>query len=402
MTFAAPIWLALAGAAALGVLLAHLFSPSVPARDRLPTTRFIPQDAPLAVLRTNRLSDWLLLLLRLAVCALMGFALAGAHVPRKAPARVTIVDASRAIGNVADLRDSARAHAGDVTIVVDSAARRVDNEAIGNLPQAETRGTLSAGLVAAHRALQGFGEGRGDAQLVIVSPFVREEFDSATTQLLARWEGPVSLVRVSAAQSRATHRVDVRAEGDDPVAAALAMSPRSVSQRVRLVRTVPAARDSAWARDSAGVLVLWPAALAAGGNADTAGAVVAGDAVVVARFARAEIPTEGRVVARWNDGKPAATEIAFDLGCIRNVAVPVDGIGDLALRASFVEFAHAMVEPCGGARDFARVELPSYAPVSSAPQVPAGREPLWFALAALGVLLIEQALRERRRPMAAA
>lgn len=396
MTFAAPIWLALAGAAALGVLLAHLFSPSVPARDRLPTTRFIPQDAPLAVLRTNRLSDWLLLLLRLAVCVLLGLALAGAHVPRTAPGRVTIVDASRAVGNVAELRDSARAHAADVTIIVDSTARRVDEDALGALSIAQSRGAMSAGLVAAHRAMQGFGEGRRDVELVIVSPLVREEIDSAFAPLLARWEGSVSLVRVAAASVNGNYRVDVRADGDDPVAATFTLRPRTVAQRVRVVRAAITGRDSAWARDSAGVLVSWTIDDVTT-STDTAGAVVAGNTVVVAPFPRTRKLGEGRVVARWNDGAPAATETSLAGGCIRDVAVPVDAIGDVALRASFREFAHAMVEPCGGARDFARAELPTRTPASSAPQVPMGREPLWFALLALAVLLAEQALRGRRK-----
>lgn len=401
MTFAAPIWLVLAGAAALGVLIAHLFSPSVPARDRLPTTRFIPHDAPLAVLRTNRLSDWLLLVLRLAVCVLLGLALASAHIPRSAPARVTIVDASRAVGSVAELRDSARAYAGDVIIVVDSVARRAERDALAALTLADSRGSLSAGLVAAHRALQGYGEAREDAELVIVSPVVREEIDSATARLMQRWEGRVSLVHVAAATVTGAHRVEVRAEGDDPVAATFVASAGSLTQRARVVRTTPTARDSAWARDG-GVLVVWPARAEPNATVDTAGAVIAGEIVVVTRFARHRAPAAGRVIARWNDGAPAATEATLGRGCVRDVTVPVDPVGDLALRASFREFAYAMAGPCGGARDFAAAALPAaHAPAPSAPQVPTGREPLWFALAALAILLVEQGLRSRRKAVAA-
>jgi hypothetical protein len=401
MTFAAPIWLAVAAAAAIGVLLAHLFSPSVPQRERLPTTRFIPEDAPLAVLRTNRLSDWLLLLLRLAVCILFGLALAGAHVPRRAPSRVVIVDASRAVASLPEARDSARAHRGDVVIVFDSIARRASDDALESLPLSNARGNLSAALVGAHRSLQGLGEGRSASELVIVSPFVREEMDSATALLLARWEGPVTLARVLSPSGSERHRVEVRAEGDDPVATAFALRPRPVEQRARVVRTRLTARDSAWAGDSAGVLVFWPAstdALDRRVRHDTAGALIAGGTVVVGSFARTQQPRVGRVIARWNDGAPAATETSLDRGCVREVAVPVDPIGDVALRASFREFAYRMVEPCGGARDFARAEMPARAAAASpAPQTPSGREPLWLALFALAALLAEQVVRARGR-----
>lgn len=396
MTFAAPLWLALAGAAAIGVLVAHLFAPSTPARTRLPTTRFIPQDAPLAVLRTNRLSDWLLLLLRLAVCALIGLALAGAHVPRRAPSRVLIVDASRAVGNTAELRDSARAHAADVIILADSAARTGDAGDLASVTTSHARGNLSGALVAAHRALQGFGEGRADAELVIVSPFVTEQVDSATRLLLDRWEGPVSLVRVAAAGDSSTERVDVRAEGDDPVAAAFALRPRPVGQRARVLRILATTRDSAWARDSAGVLVLWPSSSRMAASTDTAAAVTAGRTVVVGPFARSAPSGEGRIIARWNDGAAAATEAPLGRGCVRNVSIPVDAVGDVALRASFRDLAYHMVEPCGGAREFSRVELPAHAPATPAPQLPAGREPVWFALAALALLIAEQLLRSRQ------
>lgn len=398
MTFTAPIWLALAAAAALGVLVAHLFSPSVPRRERLPTTRFIPADAPLAVLRTNRLSDWLLLLLRLTVCILLGLALAGAHVPKRAPARVLIVDGSRAVASVAELRDSARARDGDVVIVFDSVARRATQDTLPTLQPSGAKGSVSAALVAAHRALQGFGEGRAESELVVVSPFTREEVDSATALLLQRWEGPVRLVRVGAATAPNRHRVEVRAQGDDPVAATFALRPEAVGQPVRVIRTRPTAADSAWARDAGGVLVLWPvkadSSLEPGAQAS---AVVASSAVVVARFARADAVGSGVPAARWSDGAVAASESPLGAGCVRTVEVGVDPVGDLALRASFRAFAYRMVEPCSGARDFAPVDLPRATPAAPALQTPAGREPVWFALLALVALIAEQVIRARGR-----
>ena len=87
MSFTTPLWLVAAGAVAAGLVLAHLISTSVPQRDPFPTARFVPEGAPLTVLRTRRLTDLPLLLLRLLAVALLGIALAGAHLPRQAPSR---------------------------------------------------------------------------------------------------------------------------------------------------------------------------------------------------------------------------------------------------------------------------------------------------------------------------
>jgi hypothetical protein len=92
--------------------------------------RFVPEGAPLAVLRTRRVSDWAFLLLRLLAVALVGFALAGFHLRREGPPRLVVVDASRAVASIAEVRDSALAamSGGGVLIAFDSAARRVTRE----------------------------------------------------------------------------------------------------------------------------------------------------------------------------------------------------------------------------------------------------------------------------------
>ena len=83
---------------------------------------------------------------------------------------------------------------------------------------------------------------------------------------------------------------------------------------------------------------------------DTVGAVVAGSAVVVAPFARDALLPRGRVVARWVDGEPAAIERPLGGGCVREIAIAVPGIGDLALRESLRRLLAALAEPCGGVR----------------------------------------------------
>jgi hypothetical protein len=432
VSFAAPLWLAVAAAVAAGVVIAHLFSTSVPPRDLLPTVRFIPEGAPLAVLRTRRLSDLLLLLLRLLAVALLGLALAGARVPHRGPARVVVVDASRAVRSMDAVRDSALAVAnGGALVVFDSAARRVTPDSLRVWTASGARGSLSAGLVAAHRELKDVTADRDDVELVVVSPAVREEVDSATSRLLALWEGPVRVVRVDAAVADSSASAQVRATGDDPLAAVNPRSeaslPRSASEgrnlqstsNVRVIRTMITRADSLWARDSGGVLVLWPAdngsdVLLARTTPDSQGGITSSRDVVIATFAREHQPRPGRVLVRWLDGEPAATELPLGSGCVREVAIPVDPVGDMALRESFRGVVRSLLEPCGGARDFrpAPDVILSRAATKnllSATKILRGactersecaqddRLGLWLALLALGTLVAEQLLRSRKR-----
>jgi len=428
MSFATPLWLAVAAMVGAGVIIAHLFSTSVPPRNFLPTVRFVPEGAPMAVLRTRRLSDVILLLLRLLAVALIGFALAGAQVKRSGPGRVVLMDASRAVRSFAEVRDSARGAVSDgaVLVVFDSIARRLSRDALDTMRATEARGSLSAGLVAAHRALAGLTEEREQTELVIVSPAVSEQIDSATARLLALWSGPVRHVRVAAAETPARGAVVVRATGDDPVVAALgsrlsALGPRHERPGVesrepraesRIVRTSPTRADSAWARDSGGVLVIWPAdlresALVRRAAADTQNAIVAGSGVVVASFARTHQPRSGRTVVRWIDGEAAASEAPLGRGCIREVTIPVDPVGDVALRASFRGVVDALTEPCGGARHFAtdsvilRHEVSKDLLSTNKQQILRSAQDdivgVWLAVVALAVLIAEQLLRASAR-----
>ena len=423
MSFVAPLWLALAAVVGAGVVVAHLFSTDVPPRDMLPTVQFVPEGAPMAVLRTHRLTDLLLLLLRLLAVTLLGLALAGAHVRRDGPRRVVLADMSRAVASAREVRDSVRNLAdGSVIVAFDTAAGPMSRDSVDRrITASQLSGSLSAGLAAAHRALSP--DRRRGAELVILSPVVREEVDSATARLIALWDGPIRVARVPAAAPPAPASWEVRAEGDDPVAAALAGAPVPAAGRptARLVRMAPAPADSIWARDTGGALVLWPADSAAGMLApraavDSQYGVAAARLVMVGEFARRFQPRPGRVIARWMDGEPAATERPLGTGCIRDVAIPVDPVGDGALRESLRGLARSLAEPCGGARDFRAADLPGLLPPSerraanaerggpnalAVPQV-AARESLWFAILALVALLCEQLLRGRRRTAAAA
>jgi hypothetical protein len=427
MSFAAPLWLAIAGLVAAGVIVAHLISTSVPQRDPFPTARFIPEGAPLTVLRTRRLTDIVLLLLRLLAIALLGLALAGARVATGGPSRVVLADMSRAVASPAEVRDSVAAQGGDVVVIefdaVASAAASAPARALAESrePSAErrTRGSLSAALVAAHRRIADVTKDRDKTELVIVSPILREEVDASTPELLRLWPGSVRHVIVTSAIAPTTRR-SVRSSGDDPVAAALAESrePRAESRQsiaeILVVRDAPTVADSVWARDSAGALVIWPANLSTSvlsrrSVADSAQGVAMDSQVVIDVFARTHEPAAGRALARWLDGLPAATERDFGRGCIREVAIPVDRVGDIALRDNFRGMARALASPCGGERDFAAAELaPSL--LARAALSPGGRASapaltdaapsrvaLWLAVIALVTLMAEQMLRRRQR-----
>ncbi|MGH7637345.1 MAG: BatA domain-containing protein [Gemmatimonadaceae bacterium] len=396
MSFVAPVWLAIAGLVAAGVVVAHLITRSQPRHDVLPTARFIPQTAPLTVTRTRRPTDLLLLLVRLLALALLGLALAGAHVTRSAPVRVTIIDQSTAAGDGDELRRQATAATDGVVMSF--------GDSVGPA-------TLSGALVAAHRAIAGRDD-RERTELVIVSRIAREQVDSATAPLLALWPGPVRVERLPGTAIAAVPHVRLGAAGDDPVAAAVG-STRDAASPARFVRVLrtpepPTESDSAWARDSAGALVIWPTSLSTSTltrreTVDTAQGIAAGFDVVVGSFLRTHRPRAGRVLVRWIDGEPAASEVGVGKGCIREVAIPVDAAGDVALRESFRRIVDVLTSACGGPRDLAPANLASLLPSgtesvrSADASLPGTR---WLApglaVAALVVLLVEQLLRRRQ------
>src|SRR5262249_29498905 len=152
-------------------------------------------------------------------------------------------------------------------------------------------------------------------ELAIVSPLAEEELDAATDSVRALWPGAVRIVPVaiSRAAGRRAAIVVIGSRGD-PIRLVVAQS--RASPTVWVVRGEPSAADTAWARSGRAV-VLWPAdgrpfGWAVRRDADTVGALIAGDVTVVAPFVRrtafagvrgAFQPTTARrrVIARWVD-----------------------------------------------------------------------------------------------------
>ena len=432
MTFLAPWALWVAGAVSAAVVALHLLASATPRTMLLPTTRFIPDRVASATARTIRLSDLPLMFLRVAVVMLAGLAfarpvLAGS---RRPVGRVVMVDRSRAVNRGEAFDSAARYYRnGDRLFTFDSATyESTGDDAIlrvggERLSSVTPRGSLSAALASAMRAA---GALRGDAdsvELVLVSPVVAEELDAATSAIRAAWPGRLRVVRLTVppdAKREQSHHELLRASLDDPLRASLAFASRtaagsSASDSNRIDRGNPASADTMWAQHGL-TLVRWPASLDSSGyprrpRADTAGAVMAervdGSIVVVAPFLREVNPPPGRVVARWGDGEPAATEHRVLDGCVRDVAIPLPRAGDLVLRESARRLVVALSRPCEPDVDFTPASDSALAALrGSGPLVatrtlaartaPPGALTAILLLAALALLLAEPLLRRPR------
>ncbi len=400
MTFLAPLWLAAGAAAAAGLVLVHFFARRRPRPAPLPTARFVPDIAARAPSMASRPTDLLLLLVRLAAVVAIGLALARpARTPARRPIRrVVVLDRSRAVASASEATDSARAWVGTGDTLVGAGER-------SHVP------TLSSGLIAAIRAASVMRDRADSLELVIVSPFVNASFDAATDSIRRLWPGRARLVQVRAATQAAPARITLAGAGDDPLRATVALLGGRAGAESRIVRALPAGGDSAFARGG-GVLVAWPrdpGSVWPERTTDTVGAVMAGEAVVVAPFVRsATLPPSHAPtlpIAHWVDGVPAAIERAFASGCIRDVAIGVPAVGDLALRGSMRRLVDELTGPCGGRLSLAPADATVLAamrhdgplmPAHLAPPVPrrTAASAWLLALAAL-LLLADMALRPR-------
>lgn len=382
LTFAQP-WALLAALGAAGIIVAlHFIARRRPRTVAFPTARFVPARSVRAPSRSTRPADIPLLLLRVLAVLLLGAAFARpALQPERRPiARVVALDLSASGRSVSAARDSAAQYlrAGDLLVVFDSAARQITEDprdslaSLDSLDGSRAAGSLSAALAASTRAAAALRDRADSVELVLVSPFAAEEWDGATRAIRELWPGRARLVATEMASDSSVtgsagnggaRPVVVRSGADDDPLSAVAALMHDTAARtlVRIVRGAPGGADSAWAGGVGHVLVHWPDSLPATWPkrdvVDTVGAVAAGSAVLVADFPRsAEPPTsDARVIARWLDGAPAATENALGEGCVRSVAIQFPVRGDLALGESARRFVEALSAPCGGARDLAPI-----------------------------------------------
>ena len=373
MSLVAPLFAWIGVAASLVVVALHLLAWRRPPVTPLPTARFVPEAPIRTVSRAVRPADLALLALRVLLVLLVAGALAGPRFTARArgTARVLVVDRSLGGQAGAAATQAARTEfrAGDALILFDSTVHVVNNPTIDSIVAGEgtAAGSVSAALVGANRAARALERERDSVEIVVVSAFGSNELDAATGPIRRIWPGAVRLVRVAGTPNdpAPVGRPDIRSSAGDAVAAALALSSATPSGgKVRIVRDAVTPADSTWARDG-GTIVAWPSSGTTAGwqprsPSDTVFGVsvlVAADggsgigtraATVVAPFVRQATAPVGRVVARWQDGEAAATELALGAGCVRSVAIPVPSAGDLAVTPSFRRFAEQMARPCVG------------------------------------------------------
>ena len=379
ISFLHPGFLYAASAAAAVVVALHFLVAEQPRAGMLPTVRFFPDVEVRSTTLTVRLSDLLLLLLRVLTLLLIGAAFAQPRLKpsRAAVMRILAIDESRGAALDA-VGDSAAKYLPGAAVVVrfDSSAREISPKqaplsTVREKSGGSKRGSISSALIVALRAASRERERADAIELILVSPFLAEEFDSATNSIRALWPGGIRLVRVPTAEE-----------------------PTHLTRSATLE----------WA-DSAASPVWVKRALP-----DTIGGLATDSGVVVYPFQRkwraAEITGDARVVARWVDGEPAIIEAASDSGCARSTSVPLPTRGDAILRTSFSRLLESLHAPCAALRSYALAsdaELAllagsaRLAPTSAIPPVATRMTPLvpWLLGAALLLTLLELPLRRR-------
>jgi hypothetical protein len=363
MSFLAPGFFFASLGVAAAIVALHFIVTRQPRAAFLPTARFVPDTRATTVARARRPSDLLLMLLRVLLVLAAGAGLARPVLTpsRGAEARVLLVDVSRSARDSIGIRDSVRAlyRAGDAIVVFDSSARLVAGnvgDSLGALKPTSHRGNLSAALITALRAGSSLRDRADSLELVVVSPFAREEFDAATDSIRKLWPGSARLVTVRAPMDTGSlaGRLETNADVNDPISITVALAQGSAHGRSMIERS--GAENPQPVTSTGGALIGWPASTRPRFAIqrvvrDTVGGVMTGDAVVVSAFERqwsypADSLQGAEVIARWVDGEPAAIEKPDGGGCVRSVAIPVSVAGDLAIRKDFVRFVSSLTGPC--------------------------------------------------------
>jgi hypothetical protein len=372
MSFLAPGFLYASLAVAAAMVALHFIVTRQPRAAILPTARFVPDTPATTVASARRPSDLLPMLLRVLLILAGGAGLAKPVLQpsRGAQARVILVDVSRSASDSRAIHDSARAlwRPQDAVVLFDSSARLVRGnvaDTLGTLSAPGTRGNLSAALIAALRAGSSLRDRADSLELVIVSPFAREELDAATDTIRQLWPGGARLVRVGRSAEDtvgSVGKLGISTDTSDALAMTVELARSRSTNSALIDRGSPKISPDGVgpARGSAGILIEWPASArprfaVQRKVVDSVGGVAARDARVVAAFVRRwSFPPDSlrgaEVIARWVDGEPAAIERSDGVGCTRSVAIPVTPVGDLVIRYEFVGLVATLGGPCAWRR----------------------------------------------------
>ena len=211
ISFLFPGFLYAAGAVAMGVVALHFLVTQQPRTQLLPTARFFPDVVARSTSLTVRPSDLLLMFLRVVMILVIGLAFAQ---PQLMPghrklARLVAVDVSDNVASRSELADSAAAYFTNAAALVlfDSSAREVPassgRDVIDSLRRSSTplsaagaSGKISPALIALLRAAARVRDEADSLELVVISPFTREEADAAMMPIRDLWPGHLRAVQV--------------------------------------------------------------------------------------------------------------------------------------------------------------------------------------------------------------
>jgi hypothetical protein len=426
ITVQAPWALWVSGAAALGVVLAHLLSVGRPPELALPTTRFVPVGPLEAVSRARALRDLLLLLLRVLVVILAGAAFAGVRVtpPRAPVASLVVLDLPQQASDTAGWRTAARAALADVrrpvlglvtsdgrTMAGEPLAQRTFVDTVSLARWEASASSLAGALLAARREAAVQAAHADSLALVVISPLRADVTAAALPAARATWPGRVDLVPVAWTNVATDVAADVAAD------AATDSWTDTMPMPVRTRRRygAPSGDDSAFARRG-GTLIVWPdsarRAPTDGALADSTFAVVTHGVALVAPLHRARRVPEGAQPRAWYaDGSVAVGETVLGAGCVRWVGF-AEPAGDALLTGSSRPLRAVLeggCEPITWPRlaDSMRAALAGSGSLAPSTRLTAGENEAsapvapWALLAALCLLLIEQLVRTRAQRVGA-
>ncbi|HEX8390916.1 MAG TPA: BatA domain-containing protein [Longimicrobium sp.] len=460
LTLAAPGFL-LAGILGMLVPLAlHLIRRRPPQRAALPTARFLSAD-PRNAVRVSRPTDVPLLILRMLLLLLLGAALARpAWIPARAgTGTVVLLDRGassrtewpRAVAAAAEAVMGPEGEPRGELVLFDSTARHVPRAQLNaDFFAALTRGgatTARSDLAAALRAIPPAARGLRGADSVSVrwiSAFPQSGWSSGLAPLRrAAWPGRVEMVplRVGADSAvadsaRSRRAAVVAADGGRYAAAALGAlgyaartvapgAASSLPEDVIVVLDAPAAaQPPLMDRARAGATVVFSARAAEAVDGlpwrPSAGAPGAGTMWFgpelrlggAAGRAGGTPATDARIVAAWDDGRPAAVSRRLGRGCVVVAGTALEG-GELPLQAEYPAALGRLARGCedeprtadrpldSGALSLLRGSGPGVIPASRLGAAEGGLAfGRWLLAAALLVALLETLLAYRRRTAA--